>query len=82
MILNVFAVQDMKAGAFHPPFVADNKDVACRLLSDMVAREGHPYNLHPEDYMVYWIGSFDQTSGVVTGGLVLEPLVGLVNLKG
>lgn len=81
MILNLFSVQDMKAGAFHPPFVADNRDVAMRLLGDFVARDGHPYNLHPEDYTCYWIGSFDQSAGTVTGSAI-EPVVNLVQLKG
>lgn len=81
MILNMFGIQDIKAGAFHPPFVADNKDVALRLIGDLVARDGHPYNLHPEDYSLFWIGSFDQSTGTVTGGL-LEPVVNLSSLKG
>lgn len=76
MINRMFAVQDIKAGAFHAPFPSVSEGTALRFLQDMVNREGHPYNLHPEDYIVFEIGSFDD----VSGALAPETLRSIVHL--
>lgn len=65
-IVRVFAVQDIQGGFFHPPMCAMTEGMFLRMMSDMVASKGHPYNLHPADYMMYEIGEYDELTGLLT----------------
>ena len=63
---NVFSVMDKKAGAFHPPFMESNKATAMRRLADLVnGRNGpdHIYCVHPLDFQLCILGTFDDLSG-------------------
>lgn len=65
----MFAIQDIKAGAFHGPFCAATEATAVRLCQDMVRRADHPYGMHPEDYVLYEVGEFDDINGMLVQGV-------------
>lgn len=65
MIVGLYAVQDAVGGQFHPPFVAHTPGTAERFVADMIRQDGHPYNLHPGDYFLWHVGSYDQVQGLV-----------------
>lgn len=69
MILKVFAVRDTKACAFLQPFFSNSVGSALRAFGDAVNEKGSPFNKHPEDYLIYHIGSYDDS----LGALVPEP---------
>lgn len=79
--MRVFSVQDIKAGAFHPPFIAPTEGVAMRMMSDCIARDGHPYHAHPADYTLYEIGAFDEVTGAILAA-ELRCIASLANMEG
>lgn len=65
----VFTVYDTAAGAYLEPFFAPSVGFATRSFREAVNREGHQFNKFPDDFVLFQIGRFDSTSGV------LEPAV-------
>lgn len=63
MIYQVFTVKDLKADAFAPPFFLHRAEVAVRTFADALHDVTHPMHAHPEDYVLYTIGSFDDELG-------------------
>lgn len=73
--LRVFAVQDLKIGAFVLTFNAATEGAACRAMQDLVQSPSHAFGKHAEDFNLYEIGLFDETSGV----LEATPLRSILN---
>ena len=66
MEMQVVAVYDEKAKAYLPPFFQPNDAMAVRIFTDCVNDEnGHPFSIHPEDYTLYKIGTFDDATGTI-----------------
>lgn len=66
MTLKVFAVRDMKALAFLQPFFSNSTGSALRAFGDAVADKNCPFSKHPEDYVLYEIGTYDDNSAELT----------------
>lgn len=66
MTRQVFAVQDVAAGIYLPPFVAHTEALAMRLFGDLCREPGHDFNRHPGDYTLFRIGTYDDATGVMT----------------
>ena len=60
--MRMFAVQDIVAGAFHAPFVAQTEGVAMRMIQDCVNKPGHMYNMHPADYVLFEVAGWDEVT--------------------
>lgn len=67
MILYVFAVRDSAVEAFLPPFFARTKGEAIRSFSDIINDKNHAFSSHPDDMVLYALGTFDDLSGVLNG---------------
>lgn len=67
MIQKMFAVRDAKAQAFLQPFFSSANGSALRALGDAVNDGKSPIALHPEDYILYEIGAFDDQTGEIVG---------------
>lgn len=65
MILKVFACRDMKAQAFLQPFFSPTIGSAVRAFGDACGETGSPFNKHPGDYVLYEIGSFDDSTAAL-----------------
>jgi len=63
----LYAIKDVKANCFLTPFTSENDATASRALGGIVNDKQSMFGLHPEDYVVYHVGSFDQQSGSVVG---------------
>lgn len=68
MMLNAYAVFDLKAAAFHPPFFLSTDGLATRFVQDMVNDANSLIGRHPSDFVVYCIGTFNDSNGT------LEPI--------
>ena len=66
MIHLMFSVYDSVAEGYLPPFQADTLGAAERMFGDMVNRESHPFNRHPDHYTLYVVGKFDSHTGQLT----------------
>lgn len=63
-ILHVFAVRDSALDAFNNPFCVPSRGVATRGFADEVRNTQSPMNAHPQDYTLYFLGTFDTDFGV------------------
>lgn len=65
MILKVFSARDMKAEAFLQPFFMPTSGAALRAFGDACSKEDSPFFIHPNDYVLYEIGSYDDSDGLL-----------------
>lgn len=65
MIYRCYSVRDLKAAAFAPPFFLGRDEVAIRTFSDALADPSHPMSHHPEDYVLHYLGEFDDELGTL-----------------
>lgn len=64
MKLVILAVRDRAADAFANPFYAPTIGAAVRGFSDEMNKSDSRLRLHPEDYDLFELGTFDDNSGV------------------
>lgn len=72
----LFTVHDGKSGGYLDPFCADTNGVAVRMFTDIVADPRSVFNKHPEDFVLFELGTFDPHAGRVE---MLAAPVALVN---
>lgn len=65
MILNVYAIRDDKSEAYMQPWFAPTNGAAIRNFSDAVNQNDSPFAKHPEDYVLFHIGQYDDSRGVI-----------------
>lgn len=64
MQVNFYSVFDKKAEAYMQPFAMQSDGVAIRSFSDEVNKEGSNLNGHPEDYVLCFLGTFEDHDGL------------------
>ncbi len=65
MRLRAFSIFDQKAKAYMSPFFMSEVGMATRSFTDMVNKDDHPLGAHPEDYVLYEVGQFDDSTGLL-----------------
>ncbi|WNK13825.1 MAG: hypothetical protein [Microvirus sp.] len=65
MKLNVYAIFDNAARAYLPPFFLLRDTMAIRSFTEAVNSKDHPLNKFPQDYSLFRLGSFDDSSGQI-----------------
>lgn len=70
----VFAVYDVAAGANLPPFMMPRDQQAIRAFTDCVNSPSHQFGAHPKDYTLFFIGTFDDSTGRYTQPEAFVPL--------
>jgi len=63
MILHAYAVLDLKGDAFASPFFLHTDAIAIRTFNDAISDPSHPMSKHPEDYVLYRLGDFNDQDG-------------------
>lgn len=63
MILHAYSLYDEKAGSFSPPFFMASEGLALRAVSDLLQDRNTTPARHPNDFMLYQVGSFDDFTG-------------------
>lgn len=63
MILEIFAIFDDKAKAFMTPFFMHNQAMASRTFKHTVNDPSHQFSRSPEDFNLFCLGTFDDSSG-------------------
>lgn len=67
MILHSFALLDLKAGCFQaPPFYFPSIGQAVRAVADLLQDLNTTPGRHPEDFVLYLIGTWDDHTGLFT----------------
>lgn len=65
MIHNLYSVFDTKAEAYLPPFVMQTDEQAKRAIANAVNDTNHEFCKNPDDYILYAVGSFDDSIGTI-----------------
>ena len=68
MKLNVFSVYDKAVGAYLQPFFARSKGEAVRSFTDAANSNDHNFHRHSMDYVLMYLGEFDDISSVFICG--------------
>lgn len=66
MVSKMFAIYDLKAKNFWPPYCSVTPGVGIREFATMVKSPQTGLSKFPEDYVLYQIGTYDDAQGVVT----------------
>lgn len=63
MKLKVFAIHDQAAEAYLQPFFMQTRGQAIRALTDTMKDESTTFNKHPQDYTLFEVGEYDDSTG-------------------
>lgn len=66
MKLKAFTIYDTKLEAYMQPFFMAAKGQALRAFSDTVNDASTQFNKHPQDFTLFEIGEYDDSSGQLT----------------
>lgn len=64
--MKIYSILDTKLAEFNTPFFAKNDLIACRSFGDLVRDTRSTVCQHPEDFILFSIGTFDPDSGAVS----------------
>jgi hypothetical protein len=67
MIVNLYSVFDKVSGVHDGPVPMKGDGQATRAFGDQVRKEGSPLNLHPEDFVLMRLGTWNDATGEVVG---------------
>ena len=67
MKLNAYTIYDVASGVYMRPFFSQADGQAVRGFKDIATDADHEVGKHPEDYTLYRIGSFNDTTGKMEG---------------
>lgn len=76
----IFSIWDDKAKAFLPPFYFPETGMAVRAFRDGVRMPDHAFCRNPEDYTLFLLGEFEDSSGVLTPLHAIERVIGALEL--
>lgn len=74
MILKVFSVYDTKSLSYSPPFFMPTMGSAIRAFSDLAVDNQSTIAKHPSDYILMYIGEFNNSSGELIAQSVVKNL--------
>lgn len=81
MKTRVFSIFDAKAAVFGVPFFVHNDAMAVRLFSDLVNDPKSMVARHPEDYSLYFVGTFEDDTALITGEVTPTSLMTASNMR-
>lgn len=70
-----FSIYDAKAECYGPPFFAPAVGQAVRHFGDLCRDPQSSIAKHPDDYRLYKIGEFDDSTGVIGAGDIVAPIL-------
>jgi len=62
MVHKIFCIYDGCAKAYLPPFFLPETAMALRTFSDCCNSDDHQFGMHPGDYTLFCMGTFDDNS--------------------
>lgn len=75
MKIGIFAVFDFKTTSYMTPFFAQTSPQAERMFQDVCRQQDHQFHNHPDDFTLFKLGEYDDTTGAITGNGIPESLV-------
>lgn len=65
MELKVFSLRDTKGGVYHQPFYQRSHGEAERSIKQLANDPQSMVSKYPEDYDLYYLGTYDDQTGVI-----------------
>lgn len=65
MIRPMFAIFDIKTESFLTPFILSTTNEAIRMFTDVIIDKTNIMAQHPEDYILYELGTYDNENAEV-----------------
>jgi len=65
MKLEMFAVYDIKARAYLPPFFLPRREMAARIFGECINSKDHQFGRHPADYTLFHLGTYDDENASI-----------------
>lgn len=65
MINKLYAIKDVVVGAYMSPWVAANTPAAVRVFTDSLQSQENQMKNHPEDFVLFDLGNFDDQAGLI-----------------
>lgn len=62
-MLQMFSIFDVKVQAFMTPMFMRSQGEAIRSFGDACADEGHQFAKHAEDFVLYYLGDWEESDG-------------------
>lgn len=66
MIQHIYAVFDVKAKAYLPPFFLPEEGMAIRTFTNCCQDDNHQFGRNPEDFTLFSLGDFNDENGEIT----------------
>lgn len=73
-MMKIYSVFDHKAKAFAQPWFQLTDGLAIRAFTEACNDAQTNLNKYPEDFVLYCVGTFDETTGTITADQI-EPMV-------
>ncbi len=67
MNVELFSVFDQAAKKFMDPFCAPTIEFAIRGFRQACTQKDHQFQMYPEDYVLFQVGTFNATDGTMDG---------------
>lgn len=80
MMLRAYSIFDNKALVYNPPFFAPTNGAAVRIMADTANDMSTSIGRHPNDYILYCVGHYDDSNGMMTPYSPLEHVIDAVSL--
>lgn len=64
MKVNAYTIYDVKSLHYSNPFYAPTHGAAIRIVSDAAQDPQNSLSRHPADYVLYCVGSYDDSNGI------------------
>lgn len=77
----VYAIFDAAAAAYLPPFMMPRDELALRAFKECVNSPTHQFGVHPQDYTLFFIGTFEDTEARYTQPQAYIALAQAIALK-
>ncbi len=82
MDLHIYSIYDAKAEAYIQPFFATNEGMAKRMFHKACNDQETDFWKYSQDYTLFFIGFFSQTTGLLHPNKAPETLGGALEYKG
>lgn len=82
MLHNMYVIYDVKAEVYNKPVFMMNHNVAIRAASDVLKDPNSEIAKHPEDFTMFYIGTYEDTTAAFDFEPAPMPLVKFIELAG
>ncbi len=81
MLLHAYSIRDTKVNTYNTPFFAKSEDDAVRSFTRLKMDPNSNVNLFPEDFDLYYIGSYTDQTGVFEAQETPVHIIKAVNIQ-